>query len=92
METCPSLPGLGVNKTEHEPLESKQAEGLKVPEWFCENLTLPEGVEGVPPPTSETWAVQIVFEFTGTTWGEHVAVVVVGRFDTSSVKLPELPA
>ena len=92
MESCPSFPELGVKETEHEPPESEQTAGLKVPDRVCEKFTLPDGVVIKPPPVSDTCAVQVVLEFTGTSWGEHELAIVVGRLDTCRVKSPELPA
>ncbi len=63
---------------------------LKLPEPMLLKVTVPPGVIAVPEEVSETVAVQVVGAFTG---AEEVQLMVVevARFETVSVKVPELP-
>ena len=62
-----------------------------VPEASEEKLTVPEGRDEVPESLSETVAVQVEAEFTGTEDGEQTTEVEVVRLVTVRLKSPWLP-
>ena len=62
-----------------------------VPEASEEKLTVPEGRDEVPESVSETVAVQVEAEFTGTEDGEQVRLVELVRFWAVMEKFPLEP-
>jgi hypothetical protein len=69
-----------------------QTKLLNLPEETWEKVTLPEGTEIAPPPTSWTIAVHVLLELTGSAAGLQPTAIVDGRFETASAKLFELPS
>jgi hypothetical protein len=90
-EIDPSLPGDGVNVTEQIPAESTQlAPGANDPAE-APKVTVPDGVRGDPVPVaSETTAVQVVDEFTGTVDWSQLTEVVLSLCTTSNTVEAEL--
>jgi len=64
----------------------------KVPLLSLVKLTVPVGVLAVPPLVSLTVAVQVVDPPTGTLAGVQLTLVLVARFVTVTVVVPELVA
>src|SRR5438132_7001827 len=62
-----------------------------VPEASEEKLTVPEGRDEVPESVSETVAVQVEAEFTGTEDGEQTTVVPEVRLVAVTVSVPADP-
>jgi hypothetical protein len=87
----PSLPLDGVKATEQLPPESwQELPGLKFP-LGAEKVTVPVATaKVVEPDASETTAVQVVGEPTGTTAGAQLRLVEVGLDSTLIFNVPEL--
>lgn len=68
-----------------------EAAGLNVPVLVLAKLTIPVGVMAVPVEVSVIVAVQVVGALTTTELGLQTTAVVVLRFPTVRLKVPELP-
>ena len=94
---CVPVPmALGVYVTEQddelpEPTSVQLPPPLKLPAVLEEKLTVPEGRDEVPESVSETVAVQVEAEFTGTEDGEQTTVVPEVRLVAVTVSVPEEP-
>jgi hypothetical protein len=62
-----------------------------VPGLELVKVTVPPGRTPVPVPVSDTVAVQVVAEFTGTVDGEQLTLVALVRLVAVTSKVPKLP-